>query len=155
MADSHPARIARIAFLEEQIEALLLLAVARENDHPTASVAARSKAVDFRRELDQIRAFELDLLTTRSPIEEARAMRKRADAAGSHVAARDLFKVELELLAADERRRTEEAERALAHMGEAELVAAIVEQFRALPSEVVRRVIEQLATPTPTPTVAH
>jgi len=134
-------RKSRADFLEEQIHELLRDAEqARRTRQPGAAVAARGKAADLRLELDKLRAFERERRAKRTPLEQARAMRMRADAAGSHVAARDYFRLELELADKDEQRRIEEQRLRLAHMGLDERISRLAEVLLQLPDQVREQV---------------
>lgn len=136
------ARGARISYLEVALEEAHELATAAERagDYGPAATA-RKLAADLRLELDNLRAYLRDRRRKRSPLDEVRALRARADMGGSFVAARDLMRLELELLetakAEEEARRRE----ALEHLDGAAIEAMLVGHLRALPPEVRDRVL--------------
>lgn len=133
----------RAEYLSAQIAELLDLAdAALEDGDYSAAVSAKVRAGEMRAELDKLRAYLLDAAMPRDPLEQVRAMRQRADAAGSHVAARDFFKLELELLEKAEAAKREEERARLEHLTEAEIIDLFVEHFRSLPSDLQDRVRE-------------
>jgi hypothetical protein len=85
---------------------------ARAAEQYGAAVAARRAAAELQKEVVRYRAYLVDKAKPFSRIDSARDMRLRAELAGAHTVARDLFRLELELRAeADEIRKADEAAR--------------------------------------------